>query len=87
VEPALNKKHLGFISALVALALTLLTAAGVWFSVKAQAQDAFTMARENAVETRQIDKRVQTLEDTVLPALEHLDKHLEKIEARLERGR
>jgi uncharacterized protein HemX len=91
VEPAITKKHLGFISALVALALTLLTSAGVWFGVKAQAQDAYTMGKENAVENREtkaevreLGKHVQTFEDTVPQALQRIEKHLEKIDSNVE---
>lgn len=61
----------------------IITCAGAWFTTRAEAASAASGSRENAVELREHDRRIQRLEDTQTFTREML----EKIYRKLERGR
>ncbi len=78
---ALTEKHL---KAWFAAGVAVFGLAGGWYHTQAQAQTAGADATAALQETRQIERRTQRLEDTILPLLQRLEQRQERMETRLE---
>ena len=60
-------------------------AAGLWYATEAKAAHAAQLGKENSTEIRQIDRRVQYLENHVLPSLQRLERGQEQQNEKLDR--